>query len=653
MKLSAKGLLVVTVMASTICPLARASDFPDWIVQAAAVKTPPCPPDTTAVILLEDKLLTIQSDGKVIERYREVTRILRPQGREYSGAGVDFNKDQKLHSFHAWSIGADGHQYTVKDNEVVERGSGDWGMLYDDIRVKSARPPGADPGAIIAFEYEKQLPPYFTENTWGLQNPIPTVKSVFEADLPSGWKHLALWGHYTAVVPVEVAPNHWRWQLDNIPGVDLEDVSLAPAWRSLAGHMVIHFAPTDVPTGDALWAQIGNWYDGLASPRTEAPGDIAAKSRELAGTDADFMDRIQRVAQFLQRDIRYVGIEIGIGGFQPHAAADIFKNRYGDCKDKATLLISMLNAVGVRATWVLVDTHRGVVDPAVPSVAGNHAIAAIEIPVGYNDPRLRAVVTAKTGKRYLIFDPTNESVSIGLLPTYEQGGYGTLVAGKDSQVIQLPLLKPDADLSTRSATFDLAADGTLKGKVTEMRFGASSDRIRRLYFQNGEKEQRENLERNLRLDLPAFTLGAESAQNAHDLDKQMLLTFEVSAPSYARKAGALVLLRPRILGRDSHELIDKPRVYPIDLGRTGTWRDSFDVNLPAGFTVDELPDPVDLDVGFATYHSEVKADTTVVHYKREYIVKQLTLKPEQYDDLKRLDGVITADENRSAVLKQK
>ena len=73
---------------------------------------------------------------------------------------------------------------------------------------------------------------------------------------------------------------------------------------------------------------------------------------------------------------------MGIGGLQPHPAVDIFRNGYGDCKDKATLLSAMLSTVGIHSTIVLVDTHRGYVDPKAPSINGNHAIAAIEIPKG-------------------------------------------------------------------------------------------------------------------------------------------------------------------------------------------------------------------------------------------------------------------------------
>jgi hypothetical protein len=96
-----------------------------------------------------------------------------------------------------------------------------------------------------------------------------------------------------------------------------------------------------------------------------------------------------------------------------------------------------------------------------------------------------------------------------------------------------------------------------------------------------------------------------------------------------------------------------PRKYPIDLKAEGTWRDSFDVTLPDGFIVDELPDPVKIDVGFATYRSEVKAEQNVLRYSRELIVKQLALKADEYDQLKKLEGAITSDENSSAVLKHK
>jgi hypothetical protein len=364
------------------------------------------------------------------------------------------------------------------------------------------------------------------------------------------------------------------------------------------------------------------------------------------------MDRIAKVADFMQQKIRYVGIEIGIGNLQPHSAEDVFKNRYGDCKDKATLMISMLDALGIRATWVGVDTHRGFISPKTPSILGNHMIMAIEIPKGYENPRLQAVVTSHSGKRYLIFDPTNPYVPIGELPEYLQGGFAMLVAGPDSQVIELPVLKPDLDVTDRTAKFALADDGTLKGDVTITRLGPSSWRQRDHLTMSSDKERQESLERSLRGDLAAFTVGDEKISNIRDLDKQLVLHYGVTAPSYAKTAGSLLLVRPRIIGSDAERLDDKPRIYPVSFDSLGTWRDSFDVKIPGGYTVDEVPNPVNLDVGFATYRSEVKAQGDTLHYSREYVLKKLSLEPEQYQKLKDLEGKITADENSNAVLKK-
>ena len=151
---------------------------------------------------------------------------------------------------------------------------------------------------------------------------------------------------------------------------------------------------------------------------------------------------------------------MGVGGYQPHAAADMFRGKYGDCKDKATLLSAMLSSVGVHSALLMVDTERGVIDPDAPSIIGNHMIAAIEIPKGYESAKLRSVVTAQTGKRYLIFDPTWEKTPFGQLEHNLQGSFGVLMEGPDSQVIELPVLDPGMNTVRRTASFQLQADGS-------------------------------------------------------------------------------------------------------------------------------------------------------------------------------------------------
>src|SRR3984885_2655678 len=646
-------LALMIVFAGTPCAAVAANVFPDWIVQAAASKTPVYSANTGAVVLLDDRLITVGPGGQATERERRVLKILRPGGREYAEIIAHYSKDEKLDYFHAWRIGPDGHQYTVKDQDVRDEALGEWGILYDDLRGKVVKPPGADPGGIIAYEVQRHVAGYGTEEqTWSFQRDIPEYRSILEVDLPVNWNYYAAWLHHAAVSPTEVAPNHWRWELNDIPAIDLTDVPMAPSGYALAARMVVHYSASTLPTGDQRWSEIGNWYDTLAAGRTEAPHEIADKSREV-GNGADFKTKIQGIASFRQREIRYVGIEIGIGRLQPHSAVDVFKYRYGDCKDKATLLIAMLNAVGVRATWVLVDTHRGLIDPLLPSIQGNHAIAAIEMPAGYSDPDLRAVVTARNGKRYLIFDPTDTYTPIGLLGFHLQGSYGILVAGNDSQVIELPTLAPDADTVERVASFALNEDGGLKGTVKEARSGEAARGLRRVYTEEGEKQQQEAIERRLQTDLSSFTIDSSSARNAREMNQSLVLQYSFTASGYAQPTGDLLLLRPRVVGRNARPYNDKPRTYPIDLGETGTWRDRIDVALPTGYTVDDLPAAVDLDMGFASYKSDVKVDAGVLHYTREYIVRRLDLAPDKSADVSKLMAAITADENSSAVLKKK
>jgi len=386
-----------------------------------------------------------------------------------------------------------------------------------------------------------------------------------------------------------------------------------------------------------------------------SPRPLSRSRRQSTGTRRQrhrFYSKTEPIAEFVQKQIRYFVIERGIGGQQPHFAADIFHNRYGDCKDKATLLSAMLSAVGVHSALMMVDHRRGVVDPDAPSIVGDHMIAAIEIAAAYNSPRLRSVVTAKSGRRYLIFDPTWEKTAFGQLEHNLQGGYGVLMEGADSQVVRLPILAPELNTIRRSASFHLQPDGSLKGTVTEKRFGDLSEHRRALSLSGSTREQTEFLDHLLAQDLPAFALANVTTENAEALNKDLTTTYTISADRFAKTMGPLLMLRPRILGSEDLHPDREPRLVPIDLNQTLQASDDFDIELPAGYTVDELPEPIKLDLGFASYESSSKLHNNILHYSRTYTVRQVSLPADRYADVQKLAGVIAADEQSKAILKK-
>jgi hypothetical protein len=97
---------------------------------------------------------------------------------------------------------------------------------------------------------------------------------------------------------------------------------------------------------------------------------------------------------------------------------------------------------------------------------------------------------------------------------------------------------------------------------------------------------------------------------------------------------------------------DKPRAFPIDLVATGRWRDSFDIAVPAGYVVDDTPDPVNIDLDFASYHSSVSVKGNMLHYESEYVVKQVEIPADKAASVRRLEGAVLASEKGTAVLKK-
>ena len=650
--LLAAGLLLAITRPADASWLDKSQPVPDWGLATAKIPTPDYAKDSGSVILSDEYLETIDDQGRATEREREVMRILQPQGRP-TACEVSYDADEKINYFREWTIAADGKVFQAKDTDFVDKG-GETGVPVELVAEKEriVHPPAADVGATIVCESEELLAPYEQEKVWQIQNGIPVVFEALEVDLPASRAHSESWHEFKPVKAAEVAPNHWRWEIRDMQKLDLRDVKASPNWDALAARMSVSWGDAAVAGTDKEWRAWGMWCAHLQEHRTDPTPEIAAEAQQLVAGAPDFYTKVKSITEYIQANIRYFVVERGIGGWQSHYAGDIFRNRYGDCKDKTALLISMLQAVGIQAYYVPVDDRRGVVDPNAPSFLGDHMITAIEIPADVKDPRLEAIVAAKDGKRYLIFDPTNERTPAGNLPSYLQGSYGILSAGAESQVIALPVLGPDTNGTDRKGTFTLSADGVLTGKVETVHSGSEGADFRMFLKYTDDKERHEFWEKYVARDLPGVALDSFDFVQPPALDKPMEFHYSVTVPQYAHAAGPLLLVRARVVGDDSIPFDDHVRSIPIDLEATGRWRDSYDITLPAGYVVDETPDPVDVDMDFASYHSSVSAKGNVVHYEREYVVRQVEIPASKAEDFRKLEGAILFDEKGAVVLKK-
>jgi len=624
---------------------------PDWAIEANKTHTPDYAKDASSVVLYEEYVETVDDTGRAVERHRKAVRILKPQGRK-EGCTVSHDVDEKINYFRAWTIAADEHQYMAQDTDFAEVGDTSIPIMLSTEKTRVAIPPAIDVGATVVCESEELLKPYFREKLWEIQDSVPVVFQALEVDLPPGRAHSQAWHDFKAVPAVEVAPNHWRWELKDMPALDLRDIPSRPEWVALAARMSVQWGDAAVTGTDQEWRAIGQWFTLLEADRPTPTPEITAYVQTLIAGAPDFYTRLNRITDAVQKNIRYFVVMRGIGGHQANHAGDIFRNRYGDCKDKTTLLIAMLHVAGIDAFYVPVDDRRGFVDPNDPSMFGDHMITAVEIPADVNDPRLMATVNGRNGKRYLIFDPTDERTPVGNLRSDLQGSYGTLAVGPASQIIELPILPPDANGNVRKGVFTLAADGTLTGQVDTEHSGPEGAELRLTLKESDEKERRESLETAISHDVPGVVLNSFQFLQPSELDKPLEVHYKLTAAQYAHQAGPLLLVRPRVVGSHAIPFNDKPRTVPIDLYATGHWRDSFDITLPPGYVVDETPDPVNLDLDFASYHSNITAKGDQLHYERELVVRQVELPAARAADFRKLESTILMDEKGTAVLKK-
>ena len=654
------GLLASAAFCLANAPYGFAKDksepVPDWALTAAKTPTPATVGDAPAVMLFEEYLITVGAQNHAVERQRYAIRILKPQGRSEGECIAEYDTDEKLNYFRSWTLTANGQQFQARETDFKDVGAyGDRDMQSSE-KFRYVNPPASDPGSVVICEMEGQLRPYLSEEDWQFQGPIPVVGEALELTLPPGGHYAESWSHFTPVKPVETEGNHLRWELKNVPALDLENIHYAPSWEALAARMSVKWGDAAVKGVNDQWREIGQWQEQLEEHRSDPTPEITAKAQELTAGARDLYTRLSRITDYIQKNVRYFVVMRGIGGLQAHYAADIYRNRYGDCKDKTTLLIAMLQAIGVKAHYLHVDHRRGFINPDAPSLIGDHMITAIELPDGGNDPRLIARVKAANGKTLLIFDPTDEETPLGLISEALQGAWGNLANGADSQVLQMPVLPPETAGLNRKGTFTLAADGSLSGDVSEVFLGDEATYERSFLKENDSKDIHQELEKGLGSDFAGLTFKGFEFHQTDELAKPLDLDLHLSDANYAHASGPLLLLRPRVMGSQTRAVNDvmagKPRVYAIEIGHPGDWRDSFDIALPAGYAVDETPDPVNVDMDFASYKSNTSVKGNQLHYEREYVVRQVEIPPTRADDFRRLESAILADEKGTAVLKK-
>jgi hypothetical protein len=647
------------VVCGALAPVVmRAADAPQWMHALVNAPLPPHDEKTDAVLMYSEEILNVQSNGKIKTIERRAYKILRPGGREHGTVYASYDTETRITGLHGWCIPAQGKDYEVKDKDVLETAllGVSNGELATDMRTKILKIPAPDPGNIVGYEIEHEDRPYILQDEWGFQDEEPVREARYTLQLPAGWEYKAAFLNYPEVKASSAGNNQWQWVVNNVEAIRPEGDM--PPWRAVAGQMIVSFFPPGggLSKGFQNWNDMAVWEAGLVRGRRDSSPEIKQKVAGLTASEANAARKMAVLGKFVQDDIRYVAIELGIGGWQPHAANDIFSHHFGDCKDKATLMSTMLKEIGIDSYYVIVNTHRGSVNANTPAVNWfNHVILAIKLPEGTGEGDLKAVLQHKTMGRLLIFDPTDELTPFGYLRGALQANYGLLVTDSGGELIELPKLAASMNGTRRTAKLTLTPNGTLTGDVQEIRLGDHAVYQRyALRSAASDRDKVKPIESVLAESLSNYRITHASVTNMTHNDQPFGYDYSLVVDNYAKTAGNMLLVRPRVLGSSSSALLEtkEARKFPVEFAGPSLDSDTFEITLPAGYEVSDLPPPIDVDYDFASYHSKTEASGNTLKYTRRLEVKQLTVPVAQMESLKKLYRIIAGDERNTAVLQQ-
>jgi hypothetical protein len=194
----------------------------------------------------------------------------------------------------------------------------------------------------------------------------------------------------------------------------------------------------------------------------------------------------------------------------------------------------------------------------------------------------------------------------------------------------------------------------LKGDVKELRLGdrAWSERWR-LSTLTQDADRIKPIETLLAGSLTSFRITRANMVNLQQTDQPFGFNYSFESVNYAKQTGNLFLVRPRVIGIKSSGLLEtkEHRQFPIEFEGPARDTDIFEIILPAGYEVDDLPPPVDADYSFASYHSKTEAMVGAIRYTRTFEIKQLSVPVSRAEELKTFYRTIASDERNTAVLK--
>jgi hypothetical protein len=597
-----------------------------------------------AVVREDRSVYRIISKSKArLSVYYAIT-IFNEKASEYAHRIVFYDKLTKISDFNAAAYDANGKQIKkLKNNEIYDQSAYDASTLFSDDRLKAVDMTQVTYPYTVVFEYEKEYNFLF-----GVEG-----SRVIPGEKVSVQKF-----SYQVIYPAAIAPRYktanvqnepvksktsdgdevLTWSLENVLPVIAEPYSPPGEFFPRIIHAPSTFEFDGYAGNMSSWTDFGKWIQLLNKGRNVLPENTRETIRKITANASTPEEKIKILYEYMQGRTRYVGIQLGIGGFQPFEASVVDQTGYGDCKALSNYMVSMLEVIGIKANYALIGSgeHFPDLDPTFPSSQFNHAIVAVP-----------------NKKDTIWLECTSQTNPFGYQGTHTGNKKALLITDQGAAIVNTTKYTAEQNVQSRNAEIFVDATGDAKAKVITRYSGQRYEYAGlQSVLGSGYDEQKKWIQSTTKI--PTFDINSFSMVNQKDRIPSAVVTLDLSLRKYAQVSGKRLFITPNLMSRSNFipEKVENRKSNVVNRSDFATC-DTILYRLPDGIYPEFLPSPVKLSTNFGEYEASFKLDEKGLIYTRKLRMKRGTFPAESYNELIEFHKNINKADNTKVVFLSK
>lgn len=592
------------------------------------------------VYLLKDEEYTLDKNGISTKKEHILIKILNESGVDFGNVSLVYNSYfQDLQIIKARTIRDDGSIAEVSKEAIQDKSPYVGFPIYSDVFIREISFPAVTPGSVIEYEALWKDKKIVMEKGFFGSFEFPfgflTKVSRLKVNVPKNTNLKFYTFKILKETPVITEGDDnktYSWEIKNEFPIHSFEVA-KPPYRQICPY--IFFTTID------SWDKVADWFRDLTKGQASYDKNIRDKVPELVGKEllkGDNERLIKALYYFVSQKIRYVGIELKESAFKPYPAPEVLSNQYGDCKGKASLLISMLKVLDIPAYYALLNTRtEGHTLLDYPSLDFNHCIVAVPQQDGY-----------------IFLDPTCEFCRMGQLSPLEQGVDIFIVLDKGYEFKKSSVSNPEDNMTV--STSEVKFQGETKVNIIDKTIltGSESMPFRYLVKYTQQNPLKDLMSRSLNMVFPGAKLEKFTFSDADNLDEPFEVSAEFGVKNFASKSGELIIfsISDDSMAAFSSLTGSEYRKYPIRFPYPYVTKEMIKISLPRGYKIKSLPENINLDLRFAAYSKKFISDSGILTIEEQFTLKRNEISAGKFGEFKNMVNKINTEAQKSIVLEK-